>query len=437
MVDTVSTPNIDGLADDGVRFENAFCTAPQCSPSRASLVTGRYPHDAGVLGLVHRNFGWDLNEGAEHVAGLLSGAGYRSTLVGLQHATRRPEAFFDEIRLDPDSDDGIVPDESIKYDRVAAETADALADLADREEPFFLQAGLVEPHRNPPWGGEMYWKDVFDDDEYGDEATVPPHTEMEGAAYEEMCAFERAVELVDQSVGTVLDALDREGLEEETLVVVTADHGLPLPRAKCSPYDVGNEIMFVARLPAGASATREELVSNADLVPTVCEVTGVDAPAAVQGRSFAPLLTGEGGYEPRDAVFGELTYHGYYDPRRWVHTGDRKLVLSFSATHALHGNPDADADEPPGRSRFPDRPNPGFRVPVELYDLEADPVESENLAYDPDYAAERDALLDRLGAWMERTGDPLLDPGPTAGPMHDAALDALDGDVREHIGHQR
>jgi arylsulfatase A-like enzyme len=401
------------------------------------MVTGRYPHDAGVLGLVHRNFGWDLDEGADHLAGLFSEAGYRSTLVGLQHATRRPEAFFDEIRLDPDSDDGIVPDESIKYDRVAEETADALAAAADREEPFFLQAGLVEPHRNPPWGGTVYWRDVFDDGEYDDEATVPPHMAMEGEAYEEMCAFERAVELVDESVGTVLDALDREGLAENTLVVVVTDHGLPLPRAKCSPYDVGNEIFLVARAPGGASATREELVSNADLVPTVCDIAGVDAPAAVQGRSFAPLLTGEGEYDPREAVFGELTYHSYYDPRRWVRTEDHKLVLSFSATPAIHGAPGGDADEPPGRSRFPERPNPGFRVPVELYDLDGDPVESENLAYDPDYAAERDALLDRLGAWMERTGDPLLEPGPTAGPMHRAALDALDGDVRERVGHQR
>src|SRR5689334_8390334 len=86
---TVTSPALDRLAETGVRFERSFCTAPQCSPSRASLHTGRYPHSAGVLGLSHQPFGWPLPPTERHVAHILSNAGYATTLVGMQHLTER------------------------------------------------------------------------------------------------------------------------------------------------------------------------------------------------------------------------------------------------------------------------------------------------------------------------------------------------------------
>jgi arylsulfatase A-like enzyme len=93
---TVNSPALDQLAESGLRFENSFCTAPQCSPSRASLHTGRYPHATGMLGL--QNLGWDIDPGEQHLARLLHQAGYQTALIGLQHITSQPETLgYDRI----------------------------------------------------------------------------------------------------------------------------------------------------------------------------------------------------------------------------------------------------------------------------------------------------------------------------------------------------
>ena len=97
-VETVNSPNIDGFASGAVRFANNFCTAPQCSPSRASMMTGRYPHSNGILCLTHAHFAWRYNEGEVHIAQRFKEAGYRTVLAFIQHVTNDPESVgFDEI----------------------------------------------------------------------------------------------------------------------------------------------------------------------------------------------------------------------------------------------------------------------------------------------------------------------------------------------------
>ena len=98
-VDSVQTPNLDALAAAGVRFTRAFCTSPGCSPSRATLATGRYPHSNGVMGLAHEPFGWGLAPGERHVAALLRERGYETHLFGLQHVTVGPseQLGFDQV----------------------------------------------------------------------------------------------------------------------------------------------------------------------------------------------------------------------------------------------------------------------------------------------------------------------------------------------------
>ncbi|MFB6219315.1 MAG: sulfatase [Halobacteriaceae archaeon] len=424
-VDTLDTPNVDGLADRGARFENSFTATPSCSPARAAIATGRYPHQNGVMGLVHRNFAWDLADGERHLADLLGAAGYETALAGLQHEMHDPEQRFDRI-LTPTED--IVPDETIEYANVADHAGDFVRDAAD---PFYLQVGFVEPHRDPKWGEGTYWRDVLDD--YDDDATFPEYLVDTPAAREEMAAYERAVELVDSAVGTILDALSDAGVRGETLVVFTTDHGMPLPRAKCSPYDPGIETALVVELPGVVeSGVRDEPVVNVDYVPTILDLAGLSVPDNVQGRSFADLLTG-GEYEPRDAVFGEFSYHTYFDPRRWVRTDEYKLVVNFTTAPEVHGG-NGDPDDPGGMARFTDEFGPGTREAVELYELGADPLESENLAFDPDHREQLLELLDRLYGWMLSTEDPILEMGPIASPMHEMAMDALrEGELRSFV----
>jgi len=126
-VETVNTPSLDGLAEEGVRFSNNFCTSPSCSPSRAAIFTGRYPHSNGVMGLCHADFGWDLYTGENHLAGLLHGAGYRTGLLGHQHETRRPhEMGYDDVRMGGHC--GEVAEKAIPWleDAVAGEQQTAL-----------------------------------------------------------------------------------------------------------------------------------------------------------------------------------------------------------------------------------------------------------------------------------------------------------------------
>lgn len=415
-VETVSTPAIDGLADAGARFENSFTATPSCSPARAAIATGRYPHQNGVMGLVHRNFAWDLDSGERHLAELLGEAGYETALAGLQHETRDADRRFDRL-LTPTED--IVPDETVKYDLVADDAAEF---IADADDPFYLQVGFVEPHRDPKWEEGFYWSEVLE--EYDDTATLPEHVVDTPAAREEMAAFEAAVELVDEAVGAILAALDGAGHREDTLVVFTADHGLPLPRAKCSPYDPGIETALVADLPGVVeSAVHDEPVVNVDYLPTILDIADVPVPESVEGRSAAGLLTGAG-YEPRAAVYGEFTYHAYFDPRRWVRTDEQKLVVNFTASPEVHkGN--GDPDSPAGASAFQQEGGPGLREAVELYDLQADPHETENLAYDDAHRSSCQALLGELYEWMRATDDPLLEMGPVASPTHEAAMAAL------------
>ncbi|MFB6136345.1 MAG: sulfatase [Halobacteriaceae archaeon] len=407
-VDTARTPNVDRVAEEGVRFENSFCVAPQCSPSRASIATGRYPHCNGVMGLAHANFAWDLNDDETHVAERLSAAGYHAALSGFQHETRSPADVFDEVVALPDD-----------CEPVAEATAAHLRERADEEEPFYLQVGFVEPHRKPgtPGGFGRMPEDLTA------EATVPEYLVDDPDAREEFVAFEGAVHRVDAAIGEVLDALDATGQADDTLVVVTTDHGIPFPRAKCSPYDPGIETALLLRwpgeLPAGEVC--ESTVRTVDHLPTLFDLAGLDVPENVQGESLAAeVRSGETVERP---VYGEMTYHDYCDPRRFVRADGYKCVVNF--TNAYFFMDPTQTWRPRTVTSDPPEPALAYHDAVELYDLEADPGETENLARDPDHAGVREDLLSALREWMEATDDPLLDGIPTP-PMHEMATEALE-----------
>ena len=404
------TPALDGLADEGARFEDSVCVAPQCSPSRAAMFTGRYPHQNGVMGLTHGEFAWDLDDGERHLAGILGDSGWHTAAVGVQHATRRPEAFFDETALAAND-----------CEDVASEAINVLDKRADADAPVYLQAGFFEPHRRPDT--ESGFGEVPDD--HDATAPVPEYLADEASASEEFAAFEGAVRRVDAAIGRVLDELEQAGVAEETLVVSTTDHGIPFPRAKCSPYDPGLATALLLRWPDGpvpAGATFDEPIPNVDYLPTLLDLADVSTPEPVEGRSFAPLLAGDD-YRSREAIFGELTYHDYPDPRRWVRTEEHKLIVNFS--NAPFFMDPSQTWRPETVTRDPANPALAYHPPIECYDLRADPGETDNLADDPEYASVREDLLDQLHGWMVATDDPLLNGIPDS-PMHDRAIDALE-----------
>src|SRR6476659_1274246 len=193
----IPTPNIQRLADQGVLFRQAFCAVPTCSGSRACLLTGQYGHSNGMLGLAHR--GWSLNDYEQHIVHTLRRAGYWSALIGEQHIAKRPDVIgFDRVvKLD-----------STKVDAVAP-TARAL--LAERPpQPFFLSVGFFETHR------EYFEPASARDALY---SQPPPNLPDAPETRRDMAGFKASARSLDQGVGAVLDALDEQGLAENTLVV--------------------------------------------------------------------------------------------------------------------------------------------------------------------------------------------------------------------------
>ncbi|GMV82069.1 MAG: sulfatase [Planctomycetota bacterium] len=420
-VETVHSPNLDAFAAQGVRFARSFCTSPICSPSRAALFTGRYPHSTGVMGLCHANFQWDLLPSERHLAQHLQAAGYATGAVGVVHETRSgPERCGFERYVKPNK---------------AAEVVDAalgmLGEFKNAGRPFYLQAGTAEPHRmkstrDDPDRIGFLGEHLQPDSERG--VWVPPFLQDTPSAREELAELQGAIRHMDEQFGRLLAGLDALGLAANTLVVFTTDHGIAFPRAKASCYEPGLQTALMLRLPSRAGwhggRVLREMVSNVDAVPTWLEALGVAVPSNAEGRSFRALLDGER-YTPREEVFAEQTYLGAYLPIRSVRTERYKLIVNFTPGRAVY-----DPSQTWRPRAYPSgSPNPGAAsMPLaELYDLESDPWERKNRFGDPALAEVQRELQGRLGRHMRRTSDPLLD-GPVTPPMHRQAVALLQGE---------
>lgn len=379
---SVVSPNLDALAADGVRFANAFATAPQCSPSRASLATGMYPHSNGVMGLAHRGFDWEL--AVPHAAAIFAAGGFESHLFVGQHVTPRPDRLgFAEIHGD-------------------ATLSEVLARAGDKR--LYIEVNFDETHRPYPPAGKA-----------PADLEVPPYLPDTPEAREEMTAVQQSITAMDAAVGRFLEELDRAGRARDAFVVFTTDHGLAMPRAKCTLYDPGIEVALIARWPGGGLSggrVQQEMVSNIDVLPTLLSAAGVPLSEGVQGQELT---------EGRDTIFAEKTFHSYYDPMRCVRTRRHKFIRNFESSFAVEVPGDIQAGpifraDPLRYSR--DRPSL-----IELYDLEKDPVEIENLAGRPEVATIQNDLSDRLWHWMRETNDPLLE-GPIPSPYYRRAMRA-------------
>jgi N-sulfoglucosamine sulfohydrolase len=406
-LDSVVSPHLDSLAAGGVRFDRAFCTAPQCSPSRASLATGRYPHNNGVMGLAHAGFDWELSPSTPHTAAFLAGAGFETHLFGMQHVSLHPERIgFDHMHA-PGRQHGNATGQII------AAAVEKVLKGAPAERRLYLEVNFEETHRPyPTVGASATGSEGMD---------VPGYLPAGPEAAAELQRLQVAIEDMDAAAGRVLAALDRAGRAEKTLVVFTTDHGLAMPRAKCTLYDPGLEVSLIVRWPAGdigSGSVRPEMVSNIDVLPTILEAAGARVPTGIQGRSFLPLMRGDA-YEPRDAIFAEKTFHSYYDPMRCVRTRSHKYIRNFETAFAVEVP--GDIQQGAVFRADPSRYSADRTSVAELYDLDADPLEQHNLAGSRGIEAIEQQLSSALWTWMRETEDPLL-KGPISSPRYRQAM---------------
>lgn len=406
----IDTPKLDALAAEGALFHEHYGSAPQCSPSRASLHTGRYPHSNGLIGLAHAE--WGLHADEKILPQLLNEAGYDTHLFGLQHIEQDTDRLgYDHIHSEGNLYPGVSP--AVHETNRAETVASVVANCLERdlyEEPFFSSIGFFEVHRHEEENGRFgFDPDSYDTDDPQDVRPLSYLPDRRGIRHD-LAEMHGMVYAIDDAVGHIMEALESTGLAETTLVIFTTEHGIAFPRAKGSCYDSGIEAALILRYPGVADGGEEydELLCNVDILPTILDFLDLDVPDGVQGRSFLPLLTGDE-YDNRERIFAEMTWHDMYNPVRMVRTDQYKYIRSFWHLPKVYLSADVFASESGREVR--ERYCVPMRPYEELYDLHNTPQEDENVVYEPRYQDVRLELSQTLYEWMEATDDQLLD-GP-------------------------
>jgi len=389
---SLTTPNLDNIANNGIRFTNYFCTAPQCSPSRGSIQTSLYPHQNGLMGLVNR--GWSLPSNNKTIPMYLREAGYSTHLIGLQHEAR------DVKTLGYDSFSKRMKDYRYDTNRMFSEYESFLEKHKNDKKPFFLNIGTIEIHR--PF---VIWSHANDIDS----VKVPPFLPDNDKVRKDLSLFYGIINPVDEVIGKIIEVLEKTGLRENTLFIYTTDHGSPFPRAKCTLYDPGIKTLLIMNCPNQnlfkGGKVLDQMISNIDLMPTLLDFIGAEIPENIEGRSFLPVLK-DNTIPFRSEIFTEKNFHEIYDPLRSVRTKDFKYIRNFEPSEYLYQIP-LDVERGLSGQGLKEKIKLK-RVNEELYDLKNDPNEITNLINDAAYDAVLIELRQALINWMKITNDPLL-----------------------------
>lgn len=397
----VETPHIQGFCEGAVLFQHAYCASPTCSPSRSALLTGTYPHQNGMLGLAQRGFALD---GSRHLARLLSHEGFLSVLCGVQHEVGyytdhqlAPEALGYEQDITADAS-GYAEKDLVVWDRENAKRLVSWLESYDGERPFFVSYGQHATHRA--------WPDAAPG--AADFAQPPVNIPNNEVTRADFACYKASVEMADENYGLVLDALERSGHREDTIVLLTTDHGLAYPFEKCTLLDAGTGVLLAMRVPGSHPRRRsfEGLISHVDVLPTLLDLLGIEKPGYLEGVSHAALFLGED--DPGDeAVFSEINFHTSYEPARAVRTERYKYVRYFDDTWDRVNLSNIDGSTV--KNLYLDNDLAERRKPSEcLFDLYYDVFETNNVVHDERYAEVLDDMRSRLRDFMERTDDPLL-----------------------------
>lgn len=403
----VHTPHLQALAREGVLFRQAFSAAPTCSPSRAALLTGQYPHCCGMHGLASPRWGYRLDAPERLLPRFLQAAHYQTAIVGVQHVTEAtPEGLtlqgYDRFLQDRDLGEDVA-DTEILAERFLRENHD---------RPWFLSVGFDETHRDSrmgdPESGRRFSKHFAYDPESLDASTCrgpaiyPDLPEIR----RDFASYRVGVRRLDERIGHVLAALAASGQNERTVVIATTDHGLAWPGMKGTLTDHGVGVMLILRGPEGLSGGKaiDAPVSQMDLFPTLCALLKLPAPDYLMGKSLLPLIAGDQA-QLHSELFFEHSWHEVADPQRAVRTERYKLIVRFGPRRL----PAANCDESPTKRMVRQL---GWFEPEhaaeELFDLALDPLERCDRSADPELALEKARLRAALDRWMEATDDPLL-----------------------------
>lgn len=386
----IPTPNIMELARSGTMFRNAYCASPTCSPSRSAMLTGRMPHNNGMMGLAHRGFG--LNDYKQHMSNYLKANGFYTVLCGMQHeAHNANDIGYDEVRIDPRNNN----EDPTGWDMANAGSAIDFLRNRSKDKPFFLSYGLFHTHR--PF---LEIDPGVNPDHVLPPAVIPDNAETRT----DMAGYITSAKRADTCIGLLLKELKKQNLLEDTLVLFTTDHGLAFPYMKCNLYDTGTGVTLIMGYPGNPSKGRvkDTLVSHLDVFPTVCDILKLEKPAWLQGESLLPVLENRR-EEIRDEVYSEVTFHASYEPMRAVRTKRYKYIRVYQDKPAP-----ANIDNSVTKDFFIEEGFLDRTVSKEmLFDLYFDPCERTNLAGYSEYSKIYGEMKSKLDSFMEETNDPM------------------------------
>jgi len=408
----IASPNIDRLAAKGIRFANMFSTSAVCSPGRGALHTGRYPQSNGLMGLTHAPWWWRLNEGEKHTAAILQKAGYETYLCGLQHVFVGGQAKNYGYQH--------VLTAKTEAENTVKRTTRFFKERRRQSKPFFLKVGFFEVHRR----GGSFTHRKYDPKK---PVYVPRYLADTPVMREDLGRYQEDIRYFDSCVGRILDALEAGDAAEHTLVIFTADHGIPYPGAKWSLRDAGIEVPLVMCWPGSSLAggkVYQELISHVDVLPTILDLIGIAKPSNLQGVSFADFLEGKSKVKPRQEIYAQFTPAMFRDNEsRCVRTDHYKLIRYFQAGRCLKFPIDVD---PVRFSQHTERAaNTGIPRPfVQLFDIVNDPDELHDIGSKKENASLVKDLSQKLYTWMKAVEDPILKE-PVRSPYYQQSLDAF------------
>ncbi len=424
-----TTPNLDRIADEGMRFDNCFCTNSICAPSRATILTGLYNHENGV-----KTLGDNFDSRQPTIQRILGENGYQTALIGkwhLGHGGHHDPADFDYWNIFPGQGDYHDPVmiEIGEEKKVKGYATDLVTDISidwiknrDVNRPFMLMCHHKAPHR--PWDPDERHAHLYEDvdipepetfhDDYSGKASAAKEATMridrdlrvrdvkaeppEGLSQKELKSwyyqryikdYLRCVASVDYNVGRILYYLDEAGLTEDTIIVYTSDQGFFLGDHgwydKRFMYEESLRMPFIIRYPRAikAGSVTKDFALNVDFPETFLDYAGIEIPSHMQGRSLRPVLEGKTPEDWQTSMYYRYWEHLSVEHKVGAHYGIRthKYKLIYYYGEAL-GNADA-IDE----QRTPE---------WELFDLDKDPYEMCNVYNDPNYAEKIEVLKKEL-----------------------------------------
>ena len=391
---TVKTPNIDLLAKEGMTFNNMFVTASSCSPSRSSIMTGRYPHNTGAAEL-HTELPAHLTFFPEQ----LRNSGYYTAQLGKWHEGKATKRAYDTL--------------------IAGEKLNGLGGEDQwinilkgrpKDKPFFFWLAPFDAHRE--WSADGF-KNPHNPEK---DVTIPSTLTDNTATRKDLASYYNEIGRLDYYIGELRKELERQGILDNTIIIFTADNARPFSGSKTRLYDRGIKTPFIMKWGNGITnrGVIDGLISTIDIAPTLLDLAGIRPASSIQGRSFARILqTPKADF--RKYIFAEHNWHDYEAYERSVRTKDFLYLINLRPN--LDNSGPIDANQSPAAMDLKQLKNNGklttlqndiFIQPrpiAEFYDMRKDASQTKNLINDPAYANHIKSLKSILHTWQSETGD--------------------------------